>query len=116
MFIPGRTVSVNQSKQRKFPFAAARHVPKLMEDLEKGPLRKFTPCRYSSLGRIVEAISVVHTELVLIHPFGWERKSRAALAILMALQAGLPPLDFSEIAGKEESIFYRGSGGYDWKL
>ena len=97
---------INLSKG-KFPFAAARHIPKLMEDLEKGPLRKFTPCRYSSLGKIVEAISVVHTELVLIHPFrdGNGRVGRL-LAILMALQAGLPPLDFSEIAGKKKRAYF----------
>jgi cell filamentation protein len=97
---------INLSKG-KFPFAAARHIPKLMEDLEKGPLRKFTPCRYSSLDRIVEAISLVHTELVLIHPFrdGNGRVGRL-LAILMALQAGLPPLDFSEIAGKKRREYF----------
>ena len=97
---------INLSKG-KFPFAAARFIPKLMEDLEKGPLRKFTPCRYSSLAKIVEAISVVHTELVLIHPFrdGNGRVGRL-LAILMALQAGLPPLDFSEIAGKRRGAYF----------
>jgi cell filamentation protein len=83
---------INLSKG-KFPFAAARHIPKLMEDLEKGPLRKFTPCRYSSLDKIVEAISVVHTVGRL-------------LAVLMALQAGLPPLDFSGIAGKKKKAYF----------
>jgi cell filamentation protein len=97
---------INLSKG-KFPFAAARHIPKLMEDLEKGPLRKFTPCRYSSLDKIVEAISVVHTELVLIHPFrdGNGRVGRI-LAILMALQAGFPPLDFGGIAGKKKRAYF----------
>ena len=97
---------INLSKG-KFPFAAARHIPELMEDLGKGPLCKFTPCRYSSLDKIVEAISVVHTELVLIHPFrdGNGRVGRL-LAILMALQAGLPPLDFSEIAGKKRREYF----------
>jgi len=97
---------INLSKG-KFPFAAARHIPKLMEDLEKGPLRKFTPCRYSSLDKIVEAISIVHTELVLIHPFrdGNGRVGRL-LAILMALQAGLPPLDFSGITGKKKRAYF----------
>lgn len=102
----GQYRSINLSKG-KFLFAAARHIPKLMEDLEEGPLGKFTPCRYSSLGKIVEAISVVHTELVLIHPFrdGNGRVGRL-LAILMALQAGLPPLDFSEIAGKTKRAYF----------
>jgi cell filamentation protein len=42
----------------------------------------------------------VHTELVLIHPFR-EGNGRCArlLAVLMGLQAGLPPLDFGAIRG-----------------
>jgi cell filamentation protein len=97
---------INLSKGN-FSFAGARHIPKLMEDLEKGPLRKFTPCRYSSLGEVVEAISVVHTELVLIHPFrdGNGRVGRL-LAFLMALQAKLPPLDFTEIKGKKRQEYF----------
>jgi len=44
----------------------------------------------------------VHAELVLIHPFR-EGNGRCArmLSTLMALQADLPPLDFSEIRGTE---------------
>jgi len=69
----------------------------LMEDLEKGPLREFTPCRFDTIGKTVKALAIVHTELVLIHPFrdGNGRVARL-LATLMALQAELPPLDFSE--------------------
>ena len=49
------------------------------------------------------ALAVVHAELILIHPF-CEGNGRCArvLATLMALQAGLPPLDFSGIEGKEK--------------
>ena len=56
---------------------------------------------------IAKALAIVHTELVLIHPFR-EGNGRVArlLAILMSVQAGLPPLDFSNMiaAGKKEYI------------
>jgi len=50
---------------------------------------------------VIKALAVVHTELVLIHPFRAEGNGRVArmLATLMALQAGLPPLDFSDRIG-----------------
>jgi cell filamentation protein len=46
-------------------------------------------------------MATVHTELVLIHPFR-EGNGRCArlLAVLMGLQAGLPPLDFGGIRGR----------------
>jgi cell filamentation protein len=48
----------------------------------------------------------VHVELVLIHPFrdGNGRIARA-LATLMALQAGLPQLDFTPITGKRRAKY-----------
>lgn len=51
----------------------------------------------------------VHVEIILIHPFreGNGRLSRA-LSTLMALQAGLPPLDFSPIEkGKKKQDYFR---------
>ena len=46
-------------------------------------------------------------ELVLIHPFreGNGRVGRV-LAILMALQAGLPPLDFGSITGRKRQEYF----------
>lgn len=43
----------------------------------------------------------MHGELILVHPFcdGNGRLARL-LAPLMALQAGLPPLDFAPLAGR----------------
>lgn len=89
-----------------FPFAAARQVPGLMAELGKGPLRKYTPCVFQSEADIAKAIAVVHTELVLIHPFR-EGNGRTArmLATLMALQAGLPSLDFNGIKGKKRQEY-----------
>ena len=56
---------------------------------------------------MVKALATVHTELMLIHPFR-EGNGRAGrlLAILMGLQAKLPPLDFSEIKGKKRQQYF----------
>jgi cell filamentation protein, protein adenylyltransferase len=90
-----------------FPFAAAMEIPKLMTELEKGPLQEFTPCRVDSDDRVVRALSTVHAELMLIHPFR-EGNGRAGrlLAILMGLQARLPPLDFTGIKGKKRQQYF----------
>lgn len=102
----GEYRQVNVSKG-DFPFAAAGQIPRLMTELEKGPLREFTPCRFASLDEVVRAIAVVHTELMLIHPFreGNGRVGRF-LAILMGLQASLPPLDFRGIKGRTRQEYF----------
>jgi len=78
-----------------------------MVELEKGPLRQYTPCRFTGMDEIVRAIAIVHTELLLIHPFR-EGNGRAArlLAILMALQAGLLPLHFGAIKGRKRQEYF----------
>jgi len=97
----GRYRQVNVSKGN-FHFAATAQVPKLMVEFEKGPLHKFTPCHFESKEQIIKALAVVHTELILIHPFR-EGNGRVArlLSILMGLQAGLPPLDFRGIISRK---------------
>lgn len=102
----GQYRQVNLSK-RDFPFAAAGQIPRLMAEFEMGPLRRFTPCRSASLDDIVRAIAVIHTELMLIHPFreGNGRVGRL-LAILVALQGGLPPLDFGGIRGRTRQEYF----------
>ncbi|HAG52101.1 MAG TPA: cell filamentation protein Fic [Deltaproteobacteria bacterium] len=84
-----------------FSFAFPEQIPKLMADLDKGQFCEFTPCRFKSLKEVIKALAVVHTELVIIHPFR-EGNGRVArmLATLMALQAGLPPLDFRDMIGR----------------
>ncbi len=97
----GEYRSVNIAK-RDFMFAAADQVPRLMREFEQGPLRDYTPCSFDVVQEQEEALAVVHAELILIHPFR-EGNGRCArvLATLMALQAELPPLDFSGVQGKE---------------
>lgn len=101
----GEYRSVNISKGG-FSFAMAREVPKLMAEFEKTVLAKHTPCCYDSLPAIAAAMAVVHAELVLIHPFR-EGNGRLArlLSILMALQAGLPVLDFGGIRGRKKKEY-----------
>lgn len=93
--------------KRDFPFAFPAQIPKLMKELEGGPLREFTPCRFKSEARIIRALARVHVELVLIHPFreGNGRLARV-LATLMALQAGLPLLDFRSIKGEKRERYF----------
>ena len=89
-----------------FHFAAAEQLPRLMQEIENGPLREFTPCRFHAVEEQAYALAVVHAELVLIHPFreGNGRCSRL-LAVLMGLQAGLPVLDFTGVRGQEKTRY-----------
>jgi cell filamentation protein len=102
----GEYRQVNVSKD-DFPFAAAKQVPVLMAEFEKGPLFKHTPCTFESMERTIQALAEVHVELVLIHPFreGNGRLARA-LATMMAAQAGLPILDFTDITGRKRKNYF----------
>jgi cell filamentation protein len=98
--------SVNITKGN-FTFASADQIPVLMKEFENEYLSKYTPCRYKSIPEIAKALAVVHVELVLIHPFR-EGNGRLAriLSILMALQAGLPALDFGALRGKKKQEYF----------
>ena len=101
----GQYRSVNISKG-DFTFAMAAQVSKLMAQFEQEQLKRYTPCLFKKNEAVVKAIAEVHTELVLIHPFreGNGRVSRL-LATLMALQAGLPLLDFSVMNEQKDKYF-----------
>lgn len=90
-----------------FAFAMAAQVPRLMEEFERKELAAHTPCAFDNPERAIEALAVTHCELVLIHPFrdGNGRTARL-LASLMALQAGLPLLDFSGIKGRTRKAYF----------
>ena len=84
-----------------FQFAHAPLIAGLMRELQRSALARHTPCHPGRDNAIAAALAEVHAELILIHPFR-EGNGRLArlLALLMALQAGLPPLDFSPLAGR----------------
>jgi cell filamentation protein len=98
--------SVNIAKDG-FMFAAAAHLPELMRQFESDQLARLTPCRFERIEDVVSALAEVHVELVLIHPFR-EGNGRIArlLSVLMALQAGLPPLEFSVIQGVRRDEYF----------
>ena len=102
----GHYRQVNMSKGG-FTFAAAHLVAKLMQDFEKEVLAKYTPCLFHSENEILNALAMVHIEFILIHPFR-EGNGRLARLIsqLMALQAQLPLLDFSIIAGEQKESYF----------
>ncbi|HBA70799.1 MAG: hypothetical protein A2X82_02545 [Geobacteraceae bacterium GWC2_55_20] len=107
-----RTVNIGKGG---FMFAAAAHVPELMRQFESDQLARLTPCRFEEVEDVVAALAEVHVELILIHPFR-EGNGRIArlLSVLMALQAGLPPLDFSEIQeAKRDEYFAAVQAGMD---
>jgi len=81
---------------------------RLMQEFDRKELARFTPCTFDNLEEILEALAITHCELVLIHPFreGNGRLSRL-LSQLMALQAGLPLLNFSVIKGKQRETYFR---------
>jgi cell filamentation protein len=110
----GKYRQVNICKD-DFPFTAAAQVPKLMSLFERDVLQRNTPCNFNDRPEIVRALAETHVELVLIHPFR-EGNGRVAriLSTLMALQAGLPLLDFGLIAGiKKEAYFAAVQAGMD---
>lgn len=77
-----------------------------MNQFERDVLRRCTPCMFADQADVVRALAETHVELVLIHPFrdGNGRLARV-LSSLMALQAELPLLDFSGMAGKGKTAY-----------
>jgi cell filamentation protein len=103
----GKYRQVKMSKG-DFPFAFPEQISKLMVEFEQVPLNNYSPCHFKTHAEISKALAVVHTELVIIHPFR-EGNGRVArmLAILMGLQAGLPPLDFQDMITKDKEEYIR---------
>ncbi|SRR5581483_3338575 len=110
----GNYRQVNVSKG-SFPFAAAAQVPKLMQDFDRQALRRHTPCDFESRDEVINALAETHVELVLIHPFREGNGRIARVLSTLALQAGLPLLNFSDIAAgeKKEEYFAAVRAGLD---
>jgi cell filamentation protein len=102
----GKYRQVNISKGG-FPFAMSPQISRLMQEFERNVLARYTPCTFDDSEKVLEALAITHCELVLIHPFreGNGRVSRL-LSTLIALQAGLPLLDFGVINGKQREVYF----------
>lgn len=104
----GEYRSVNIGKAG-FQFAHAPLIPGLIAEVERGVLARHTPGRAAHDADMARALAEVHAELILVHPFR-EGNGRLArlLALLMALQAGLPPLDFTPLTGAGKRTYIAG--------
>ncbi|MCD1125507.1 Fic family protein [Jinshanibacter sp. LJY008] len=90
----GQERTVNISKGG-FMFAPSAQLPKLLNEFETKYLANYTPCIGMNKEKLIEAIAIIHVEMILIHPFreGNGRLSRL-LADVMAVQGGFKPLDY----------------------
>jgi cell filamentation protein len=110
-----RTVTMSKGD---FPFAAVPQLPNLMLKLDQEYLQKYTPCNEMERDELVNAMALCHVEFIIIHPCrdGNGRLGRL-LTTVMALQAGMPPLDFELIEmGKDryiEAIHAGHAGNYE---
>ncbi|GJM06888.1 MAG: cell filamentation protein [marine bacterium B5-7] len=93
----GQYRTVNMSKSG-FPFAAPTLIPTLMQTFEVDFLKRYTPCHEQEHDVLADVLGKTHAELIIIHPFR-EGNGRLArlLANLMALQANMPPLNYTSI-------------------
>lgn len=110
-----RTVTMSKGG---FPFAAVPQLPNLMLKLDQDYLQKYTPCNAMERDELVNAMALCHVEFIIIHPFrdGNGRLGRL-LTTVMALQAGMPPLDFEPIEKEKdryiEAIHAGHAGDYE---
>lgn len=101
----GEYRQVNMGKSG-FQFASAHLIHGLMTGYERDVLAAHTPCNGMDDARLLSALARTHAEFILIHPFR-EGNGRLARLIntLMALQAGLPLLDFDGLRGPAKKIY-----------
>lgn len=78
----------------------------MMDQCERSVLSRCTSCVFADPADVIHALAETHVELVLIHPFrdGNGRLARV-LSSLMALQAGLPLLDYGGMAGAGKAAY-----------
>ena len=91
----GAQRTVNISKDG-FAFANATFISDLLLEFQHQQLDILTLCKPSSIDQLLNALSAVHVELILIHPFR-EGNGRIArlLCDVMAVQAEIGPLDYT---------------------
>jgi len=110
-----RTVTMSKDG---FPFAAVPQLAQLMKNFDQQYLQKYTPCDEMGRDELIDALALCHVEFIIIHPFrdGNGRLGRL-LATVMALQAGMPPLDFEPIEKNKdryvEAIHAGHAGDYE---
>jgi len=109
----GQYRSVNMGKDN-FQFATAHLIPKLMQEFNRKFLANYTPCSSMDEEKLIDALAIIHIEYILVHPFreGNGRLSRL-LAVVMALQAGQPLLDFSYMDNNKDRYFSAIQAGLD---
>lgn len=111
----GAERTVNVSKDG-FTFATAAFIPDLLSKFQKQQLDVLTPCKPNSIDELLEALSAVHVELILIHPFR-EGNGRIArlLCDVMAVQAEVGTLDYREWDQRPDDYFaaIRAGVGFD---
>ena len=97
-----------------FQFATAGLIPDLMQTFESRFLVPMACQEGMDDDALIESLAVIHVELVLIHPFR-EGNGRLArlLAVIMALQAGRPILDFSWLDQHKPVYFAAVQAGLD---
>ena len=97
-----------------FQFAAAHLIPKLMQAFETRFLVPMACHTDMDDNALVESLAIIHIEFILIHPFR-EGNGRLArlLAVIMALQAGRPILDFSWLDKYKTDYFLAIQAGLD---
>ncbi|MEX2353551.1 MAG: Fic family protein, partial [Gammaproteobacteria bacterium] len=89
--------AVNLSRDG-YVFAAAHLVPNLMGDFDRKVLAESTPCYGLTREQLITAMAISHVEFIIIHPFrdGNGRLGRL-LSTVMALQAGMPVLNYEPV-------------------
>ncbi|MEX2516871.1 MAG: Fic family protein [Gammaproteobacteria bacterium] len=109
----GRYRSVNLSIG-DFQFAAAYRIHDLMAQFDRDIIGSYTPCGSFSDAELIDAISITHVELIVIHPFrdGNGRLARL-LATVMALQANKPLLNFEMMASDKKRYIGAIHAGHD---
>lgn len=107
----GQYRQVNVSKG-DFPFSASNQIPKLMTEFEKGPLRRFTPCRFSSQEEIARALAGCTYRVCFDSSFSRRQwKSRENTKRLNGIAGGVAASGFWGHQGEDEGGILRGNKG-----